>query len=82
MICTLSRLIWQQVRTRFCAIIVKALNGIVERFLQVSDIGGPGLRLALAVHVAVSIETVAVIVASVILTEQSHDPIIALRVIH
>lgn len=66
-----------------CLIISEALYCVVEMhlFLHVCDVLVPDPALALAVHVAVPVEAVAIVVAPVALAEQSHDAIVALCVV-
>ena len=66
-----------------CLIISEALHCVVEMhlFLHVCDVLVPDPALALAVHVAVPVEAVAIVVAPVALAEQSHDAIVALCVV-
>ena len=66
-----------------CLIISEALHCVIEMhlFLHVCNKLVPDPALALAVHVAVPVEAVAIVVAPIALAEQPHDAIVALCVV-
>jgi len=54
---------------------------LLHLLLHLGNVSISEFYLALAVHVAVAVEAVAVVVAPSALAKETHDPVVALRVV-